>query len=195
MNLENITFDNFMSLSSYDRAYILNDIEPLKILVKKNMSDKRYNHSLNVAELSMSLAYAHHVDPIKAYKAGLLHDVCKDLDDEMLIEYLKYYDPEKLEYSKGVYHAWVAKYYLKEKTNFHDKDILNAIYNHTICNSKDKLSLILYIADKREATRNINDGIVDIAYKNLYEAYDKLVIEVEKCIKEIKNERFIENSL
>ena len=45
------------------------------------------------------------------------------------------------------------------------------------------------------ATRNINDGIVDIAYKNLYEAYDKLVIEVEKYIKEIKNERFIENSL
>ena len=195
MILENITFDNFMSLSSSDRSYILNDIESLKILVKKNLSDRKLTHSLNVADLSMSLAYAHHVDPIKAYKAGLLHDVCKELDDEVLIEYLKYYDSDKLEYPASVYHAWAAKYYLKEKTNFHNKDILNAIYNHTICNSKDKLSLILYIADKRELSRNINDGIVDIAYKNLYEAYDKLVIEVEKYIKEIKNERFIENSI
>ena len=195
MNLENVTFDNFMSLPSKDRRYILNDLDSLKVLIKKNMSEKRYKHSLSVADLCLNLAYHHHVDPLKAYKAGLLHDVCKDIDHDDINEYLKYYDPDKLNGLYGAYHSWVAKYYLKEKLNYHDKDILNAIYNHTVCESKDKLSLILYIADKREPLRNIDDGILDLAYTDLYKAYDLLHWDVERYIEEVKNERFIKNSL
>ena len=195
MNINDVTFDNFMSLASKDRRYILNNIELLKVLIKKNMSDKRYKHSLSVAEACLNLAYQHHIDPIKAYKAGLLHDVCKDLDEEILFEYLKYYDPIKLNNIYGAYHAWVAKYYLKEKLNFHDSDILNAIYNHTICISRDKLSMILYIADKREPLRNIDDGILQLAYTNLNKAFDKLSWSVERYIKEVNNERFVKNSL
>ena len=51
------------------------------------------------------------------------------------------------------------------------KEILNAIYNHTIIDSRDKLSLILYLADKREPLRNINDDILDIAKIDLKKAY------------------------
>ena len=194
MNIKDVTFDNFMSLDSKDRRTIINDPELLKELIRKNLSTHRYEHSLSVARLCVELARRHKVDINKAYMAGLLHDVCKDLDHEVIHDYLRYYDSNKLNGIYGAYHSWMARYYLREKLNFHDKDILNAIYNHTICNSKDKLSLILYIADKREPLRNINDGIVEIAYNNLYKAYELLEVEVEKYLKE-KNERIIKDSL
>lgn len=196
-----VSFDNFYSLDSKTRKAYINNVDILKQMVKNNVSEHRYLHSLSVADVCRSLAYHHNVDPDKAYIAGLLHDCCKfpDSDKSPILEkYLKYYDPEKLEGvykdAYGAYHSWVAKYYLKEKLNFHDNQILNAIYNHTVCESRDKLSLILYIADKREPLRNINDDILKIAHKDLYEAYNKLRWDVEKYLEE-NNERFIENSI
>ena len=193
-----ISFDDFMSLPSKQRKKMLNDPELLKPLVRKNMKEKRYKHSLSVADTCRMLAMCHHVDPDKAYMAGLLHDVCKFPDSDktgVLENYLKYYDPEKLEMNAHpVYHAWVAKYYLREKCNFHDSKILNAIYNHTICNSKDKLSIILYIADKREPLRGIDDGILELAKKDLMKAYRILCVDVEKYLEE-KNERIVKNGI
>ena len=198
MNYDDIAFENFMSLDSKERKKILNDPELLKPLIRKNIKKSRYEHSISVAETARELALCHHVDPEKAYMAGLLHDVCKFPDSDssgVLEEYLRFYDPDKLNGIHGAYHSWVAPYYLKEMTGFHDKDILRAIYNHTICNSRDKLSMILYIADKREPLRGINDDIIKTARKDLYEAYRLLDHDVERYIKEVKNERFVENRL
>lgn len=196
-----VTFDNFYNLDSKTRKKYINDIDVLSSMVKENVSEHRYLHSLSVADVCKKLAMKHNVDPDKAYLAGLLHDCCKfpDSDSSRVLEdYLKYYDPEKLEgeYGKayGAYHSWVAKYYLKEKLNFHDSDILNAIYNHTICNSKDKLSIILYIADKREPLRNIDDDILNIAYNDLYKAYRILKWDVKKYLED-NDERFIDTSI
>lgn len=193
----NVTFDNFYSFDSKTRKKYVNDIEVLKQMIKVNVSEHRYLHSLSVADTCKSLALKNKVNPDKAYLAGLLHDCCKFKDEQgikELEEYLKYYDPEKLNGVTGVYHSWVAKYYLKDKLNFHDKDILNAIYNHTICNSNDKLSIILYIADKREPLRNINDGILELAHADLMKAYRILKYDVKKYLED-NNEQFIESSL
>ena len=167
-------FDNFHLLSSKQRKFILNNDEVLTDLLKTNLSEKRFNHSLGAAKLAKELAFYHHVDIHKAYIAGLLHDVAKELTSEEIDLYLKYYDFEKLNYPIKVKHSYVGKYYLKDKLNFSDKDILNAIYNHTICDSKDKLSLIVYIADKREENRHIDDEVVDVAKKDLKKAYKLL---------------------
>ena len=61
--------------------------------------------------------------------------------------------------------------------------------------SHDKLSIILYIADKREPLRGIDDEIAEIAKKDLMKAYELLDHDVERYLKEVKNERFIKNSL
>lgn len=196
-----ISFDNFYSLDSKTRKKCINDVEVLKSMIKQNVSEHRYMHSLSVADVCKDLAIRHNVDPQKAYLAGLLHDCCKFPDSNtsgVLEEYLKYYDPEKLEgkykQAYGAYHSWVAKYYLKEKLNFHDKDILNAIYNHTICESRDKLSIILYIADKREPLRKIDDNILDVARIDLMKAYELLKWDVRKYLEE-NNERFVETGV
>jgi len=195
MNDEDICFDDFMSYDSKKRKRIINDPELLKIMVRKNLKESRYLHSLEVAELAAELAACHHADAKKAYIAGLLHDCTKYFTLDQHDSYLKYYDPGRLSYPESCKHSYSAKYYLKEKLNFHDKDILNAIFNHTICESKDRLSVILYIADKREPRRKIEDGIVELAKKDLYGAMEKLSWDVEKYLKEVKNERFIGTSL
>ena len=154
--------DDFYKLTSKQRKYILNDFEVLEDLVKTNLSEYRYIHTLGVAKLARELATYHNVDPNKAYMAGLFHD--------QQDEYLRYYDPDKLNYPEKVKHSFTCKYYLREKFHLHDGDVLNAIYNHTICNSNDKLSLILYVADKREENRHINDEVVEIAKYDLKKA-------------------------
>ena len=192
--MNDITFDNFYSLDSKIRKQIINDPNKIKELLKKNLKKERYEHSISVAETARILASKHHVDVKKAYMAGLLHDCAKYLSETELDLYLLHYDKDKLNMPIGVKHSFVGKFYLKEKLNYHDKDILNAIYNHTICYSKDKLSLIIYIADKREPLRNINDEILNIAFKDLYKAYELLKNDVEEYVKG-KDGRFIENSL
>lgn len=195
MNMDKITFDSFMTLDSHDRKIIINDTELLKELVRKNIKEKRYLHSISVAETAAMLARCHHLDEKQAYTAGILHDCTKYFTEDEHDAYLKYYDPAKLEYPESCKHSFSAKYYIREKLNLHDKDILNAIYNHTICFSKDRLSLILYIADKREPLRKIEDDILEIAKKDLYKAFSLLSWDVERYLKEEKHERFITNGL
>ncbi|MDO4500963.1 MAG: bis(5'-nucleosyl)-tetraphosphatase (symmetrical) YqeK [Erysipelotrichaceae bacterium] len=175
--------DDFHLLDSSTRKFILNNDEVLIDLVKTNLSEYRFIHSLGVAKLAKELAYYHHVDPHKAWIAGILHDLTKELSEEEQNEYLRYYDSDKLDYPRPVKHSFTCKYYLKDKLNYHDKDVLNAIYNHTILKSYDKLSLILYVADKREENRNINDEVVDVAKKDLKKAY-RLLQEKFKKLKE-----------
>ena len=181
-NEEDLSFRDFRHYPSKRRKEILNDPEQLKIMIRKTMKESRYLHSLSVAETAAKLAEKHHVDQKKAYTAGLLHDVTKDLPIEEQDEYLRYFDPEKLEYPDKVKHSFSAVYYLKDMCKFHDKDILHAIYNHTICTSHDKLSIILYIADKREPLRGVDDGLLELAYTDLYKAYDLLTEEVREYL-------------
>ncbi len=178
------TIDNFRLLNSKQRSFILNDDQLLSDLVRTNMSEKRFRHSLGVAKLAMELAIKHHVNIHQAYLAGLLHDISKEFPEQWQDEYLKYYDKDKLNAPEGVKHSYTAKYYLKEKLGFNDKDVLNAIYNHTICESNAKLAKIIYIADKREEGRHIDDDIVEMAFIDLDKAFHKLEENVADYLKE-----------
>lgn len=167
--------DDFYKLDSKTRKFILNNEEVLADLVKTNLSNERFIHTLGVAKLAKELAYYHHVDPSVAYITGLFHDLTKELSLDEQNKILKYYDREKLDYPEKVKHSFTCKYYLKEKLHIHNSDILNAVYNHTMCNSNDKLSLIVYIADKREENRHIDDEVVEVAKKDLKKAKNLLI--------------------
>ncbi len=171
-DLSSVNFRDFHTYPSKIRKKILNDPELIKVMVRKMLKEERYLHSLSVAETARELARYHGVDPDRAYMAGLHHDVTKYLIDEEQDEYLRYYDSVRIDEPPKVKHAYTAKYFLKEKCGFHDKDILHAIYNHTICRSKDRLSRILYIADKREPLRGIDDGSLELAKKDLKKAFE-----------------------
>ena len=56
MNIDLVTFNNFMSLPSKTRKDIINNPELLKELVKSNINERRYKHSLSVADTCVLLA-------------------------------------------------------------------------------------------------------------------------------------------
>ena len=195
MKISTLTFKDYKQLSNTDKEYVMSNINCLKAMLKNNgLSNDRYLHSLSVAKVCKNLAKAHNYDENKAYLAGLLHDACKTKNIELSRSLLIKYEPDKLNYSEKVYHSWACKYFLIEMLDFADFDVLNAIYNHTILTSKDTLSLILYIADKREPLRGIKDDILKVAKKDLNLAYETLETDVQKYLKS-KNERFIKNCL
>ena len=53
--------------------------------LKKNLSSKRYNHSLGCAKTAYELAKMYNLDKDKAYLAGLVHDCAKNFEDEKSI--------------------------------------------------------------------------------------------------------------
>ena len=68
---------------------MLYNADEKKKYLKKILSAKRYSHSLNVAAECRKLAIKYGEDSDKAYFAGLLHDICKELSDEEQLELVK----------------------------------------------------------------------------------------------------------
>ena len=172
--------DNFYQF--YGREDLLCDKDLMQELLKKKLSLKRFKHSLGVADTAATLAKVYHYPVAKAYLAGLLHDVVKEEDIAYLDAYLKAYDPEKLDAPMAVKHSYVAKYYLQEHLNLYDADILNAIYHHTDGTSAAILAQIIYLADKREPGRGIDDDILPLAFNDLGAAFNKLKMNIKEYL-------------
>lgn len=159
------------------------NIEELDKRIKSMLSEKRYKHSLNVAKLAKELASYHFVDEQKAYIAGLLHDITKEFNESWQDECLiKHDDTVKLSAPRKIKHSYTAKYYLQDELNIDDEDILDAVYNHTICMSDKKLSKIIYIADKREEGRKLDNKAVELAKRDLDEGYKEVFNDVSKYL-------------
>lgn len=181
---DQITIDNFHNLSNKLKKIIFDErIDIIERLTKETINNtKRFDHSLSVANVMSNLAKKHHIDPYKAYLAGLLHDITKYLPLEDQYAYLKCYDQDKLDAPKGILHSYTAKYFIKEKFNFYDKDILNAIYHHADGECKSKMAMMLYIADKRDPLRNLDPKILNIAYDDLYLAFKMMKDDVKEYL-------------
>ena len=51
-------------------------------LIRPRMSEYRFVHSCAVAERAKHLALRWNADPEKAFVAGMVHDICKDISKE-----------------------------------------------------------------------------------------------------------------
>lgn len=155
---------------------MLYDISEKKKYLKENLSQKRYTHSLNVAEECRKLAVKYGEEPDKAYFAGLLHDVCKELPDEeqksIVLESNFVVCREELE-TKSLWHAIAGAYFIKTHFGVEDIDILNSVRFHTVGRAgMTRLEEIVYIGDLISADRDYKDvdRIRKIAYTSLNNA-------------------------
>lgn len=136
-------------------------IVELQGILKGRLSKKRYIHSLNVADESKKLAIKWNEDTEKAYLAGLLHDICKDitpaLQKEMVLK--SNLSVTKIELNAPpLWHAIAGAWYVENVLNITDKDIINAIRYHTVARSgMTKLEEIVYMADLISVDRVYND--------------------------------------
>ena len=149
------------------------DYEKLKLELKDILSEKRYNHSVCVANQAVILAEIYGVNADDAYLAGLLHDCCKEISREEQLKIINEFgiiltDIEKNE--SNIWHGYAASGYVTQKWNVSNADVCNAIKYHT-CGRKDMslLEKIIFVADLTSLDRNYPDAeeIREISKKNL----------------------------
>lgn len=132
-----------------------------KTYLKDNLSKKRYNHSVNVANAAVKLAERYNENKDKAYIAGLVHDAAKELPvndqlDLVLKSELNVSETEKS--SVPLFHAIAGAELIQSLFNIHDEDIIHAVRYHTVaCKDMPKLSQIIYLADLISEDRDYKD--------------------------------------
>ena len=136
-------------------------IEKIKAYLEKNLSKKRFAHSMNVAAAAKKLACKYGEDRDIAYFAGMAHDIAKELCREKQYELAKGcpFDVSEIELSSApLLHAPAGAQLLSKKFGITDTEILKAVRYHTVaCGSMSRLLQIVYIADLIAADREYKD--------------------------------------
>lgn len=139
-----------------DNQFIIDD--RIFNYVYKNLTIKRFMHSLSVANLMYDIAVSNGLDnPAKFFFVGFLHDVGKYLDKKRSTDLMKLYFKEYLDLPKYAYHAFVGSYMITNDLSITDKEVNDAIIYHTTGNSNlSVLGIVLFAADKIEPLRPYN---------------------------------------
>ena len=163
------------------RAALAEGMDYLETIVDARCKPKRALHSRSVAKLCGRLAEIHGIDPDKAWKTGMLHDLTKAWSEEEGRALLEWYAPEIVPMAPAVYHSYTCPVFLKTVMGIEDREILQAIRQHTLGDCTGKLSKILYIADKIEPTRGYDvSKETELAEKDLDAAFRLVYMEAEQ---------------
>ncbi len=133
-------------------------IDRVKLYVSKNLSEKRYRHSVSVAETAQKLANYYSEDENLAYFAGFCHDMCKEMDTDALVNVAveNNYNLSCSEIAKpSLLHGCICGFLLQKDFDIHNEILLEAVTHHTFGKSNmHAVSKIVCIADKIEPTRS-----------------------------------------
>ena len=151
--------------------------ESLKSILEKRLNEKRYFHSLCVADEAKCLAEKYGGDTEKCYLAGLLHDITKNAGDEEHLQIFETFgiilsDVEKN--AKKLWHAMSGEAYIKYILSIKDDEILDAVRYHTTAKADMSLTAkILYLADFTSRDRDYEDvdeirRLVDISLDDAF---------------------------
>lgn len=145
--------------------------------LSKNLSERRFIHSLGVRDCAVSLAGKYSQDSIKAETAALLHDCCKEIPPEVLLKKAKEYDipmNEVFQLQPGLLHGFVGAFEASTRFSIYDEDVLNAVrYHSTARPGMSMLEKIVYVADCIEPNRKKHSwmsALKSLAYSNIDEA-------------------------
>ena len=167
------------------------DYEALKAILQKRLNEKRYYHSLCVADEAKRLAEKYGGDSEKSYLAGLLHDITKNAPDEEHLQIFKEFGiilSDVEQNAKKLWHAMSGALYVKNILEINDPEIIDAIRYHTTAKAGMSLpAKILYLADFTSKDRDYED--VDVIRKYVDESLEKaFVYALEYSITDLVNQ-------
>lgn len=125
--------------------------EQYEEIVRSRLSDKRFQHSMNVAKAAEELAVLNGVDPKKARLAGILHDIMKEAPPEEQLKVMgdsgiMLTDVER--FAPKLWHAMAGAAFLKNILGVVDQEILDAVRYHTTGRARmSVLEKIVFVAD------------------------------------------------
>jgi len=123
----------------------------------KYISYQRFKHSGQVSLLAERLCIQYGTEPDKGRIAGLMHDIAREMSDELLLE-LAMTDGSKImnwERNRPVLlHGRAGAVILKRDFGINDSEVLEALRNHVVGKpGMNLLSKIIFVADFLEPTR------------------------------------------
>ena len=172
-----------------------NNSKKIRKVLEKTQDDKRYDHTLGVAYTAASLAMRYESDVKKAEIAGLLHDCAKCIDNDKKLAMCQKYNINVNEFERRnpfLLHAKLGSFLAMKKFNITDKDIINAILNHTT--GRPEMSLlekIIYVADYIEPNRMQAANLREIrkrAFIDLDQAVLKILGDTLHYLESVDNE-------
>ncbi|UOY94073.1 bis(5'-nucleosyl)-tetraphosphatase (symmetrical) YqeK [Ectobacillus sp. JY-23] len=125
-------------------------------IVRKQLHDKRYVHTIGVMETAIQLARRFGADEKKAELAAIFHDYakCRPIREMQEIIGRESMPKDLLDYNKELWHAPVGAYLVQEEVGIYDKDILQAIAYHTSGHTEmTLLDKVVWVADYIEPGR------------------------------------------
>ena len=157
-------------LCKYGEAQILERLKGM-------LTDRRYAHTLGVADTATRLAPRCGVDVRRARLAGLLHDCAKSIPLEdmraMVAKNLPDLDEEELE-TRAILHAPAGMVLARDLFGVRDPSILSAIRKHTVGDGDmSPMDALIYVADFIEPGRETFPGLEKarkLAEKDIYRA-------------------------
>lgn len=167
------------------------DLKETKALARRRMSDKRYQHTLNVKKMAVKLAKRYGADPDQAALAALLHDTAKEMPIAEMLALMRRY-PELAGDAENrptpVWHGVCAAILARTEWGVTDEAVLSAVACHTT--GKPGMSLldkILFLADMTCAERDW-DGVEELRALELEDidramlaGLDQSIRFVEQC--------------
>ena len=133
------------------------DIRKIRKSMEKVLDPKRYEHTLGVAYTAAALAMRYGEDINNAVLAGMLHDCAKCLTNEKRLAICEKYNiavNDAEHKNPYLLHAKVGSFLAMKKYGVTDKDVINAILNHTTGRpGMSLLEKIICVADYIEPGR------------------------------------------
>jgi conserved hypothetical protein TIGR00488 len=148
-------------------------LEEMRRKLSCELSEKRFVHSVNVADTAVKMAEHYGADKDRVYIAGLLHDCGKSYRGDAAREFAEKigYKPDEIErLQPGLLHGIIGEYLAREEYGITDAEILSAIRWHTTGRpGMSVLEKIIYIADYIEPGRNFAgvEKMREEAFRNL----------------------------
>lgn len=146
--------------------------------VRLMVKPRRFDHVLRVATLAAELAQSARLglpDIERAYMAGILHDIARDLPDAELLRLA----PPECSIDAGhplALHGRAARTLL-ERWGFSDPVVLEAVEDHTTGpRGGNPVSACVYIADVSEPGRGVNADIRELARLDLGAALERAIV-------------------
>ncbi|MGM9873616.1 MAG: nicotinate-nucleotide adenylyltransferase [Bacilli bacterium] len=200
-NANNISSTDIRQLKSFEVPFeIVDYIHDNELYfipkIKMYLSQDRFFHSLSVAKLAYQIAINNKIrNPGRAYIAGILHDIGKDINQKDTLSILNKYYIDYIDMPKFSYHQFVGTYIAKKDFNITNKSILLAIKNHATGNKNmNTIEKIVYSSDKIDPTRGYDSSkMIEECMKDYNSGFIFVLKENIKFL--LENKKDINNKL
>lgn len=145
--------------------------DALKI-VKQQLTERRYQHTLGVMDTAIDLANRYDVDRKNAELAAIFHDYAKFRPKEEMKQIILSQNMPRnlLEHHHELWHAPVGAYLVRTEVGVDEREVLDAIKYHT--SGRENMTMlekVIYLADYIEPGRQFPgvDEVRELAKENL----------------------------